>query len=490
MNILIGWLGRSDLNEPDGGAVASAVKAEEPDEVVVLSSHPAQASQAWAASLRRRTRARVLVHQATLRGPTDLTDIHHAATAAIRDTLERHPRKSRLTLLLSGGTPAMAAVFIILGKTRYPSRFLETSRGHGVRQVEVPFSLSAELLPDLLRAPDAELERLAGELPPATAEFDGLVHRSTAMRRLLARARRVALRSVPVLVEGESGTGKELLARALHQASPRRAQPFVAVNCGAIPEALVESELFGHEKGAFTGALAARLGHFREAHGGTLFLDEIGELPRAAQVKLLRTLQEGEVTAVGSSRAVAVDVRIIAASNRTLLHEVAAGRFRSDLYYRLAVAVLVLPPLRERTGDLDLLLDHGLKQINAEFAADPGYEPKRLTPAARAALHAHAWPGNVRELMNTLRRAALWTPGATVQGEDAREALLSAPSPLEVTAGEIDLPSHLAEIARRHLARALDAAGGNKSRAAAALGLASHQTLTNWIRRYGLATAR
>jgi transcriptional regulator with PAS, ATPase and Fis domain len=258
----------------------------------------------------------------------------------------------------------------------------------------------------------------------------------------------------------------------------------VAVNCGAIPEQLVESELFGHEKGAFTGATEARLGHFREAHGGTLFLDEIAELPKAAQVKLLRTLQQGEVLAVGSSRPVRVDVRIVAASNRPLLGEVAAGRFRSDLYYRLAVAILVLPPLRERAGDLDLLINHALAHINEEFAADPGYEPKRLEPAARAALHAHPWPGNVRELYNTMRRAALWTPGVVMRVADVREALLPMPGE---PAGEVDLPSVLAGVARQHLQRALEEAEGNKSRAAEMLGLASHQTLTNWMRRYGVA---
>jgi DNA-binding NtrC family response regulator len=306
------------------------------------------------------------------------------------------------------------------------------------------------------------------------------------MRRLVARARRVALRSVPALIEGESGTGKELLARALHYASPRARGPFVAVNCGAIAESLVESELFGHEKGAFTGAHSARPGHFREAHGGTLFLDEVAELPRAAQVKLLRTLQQGEVLAVGSSRPVPVDVRIVAAANRSLLGEVAAQRFRSDLYYRLAVAILVLPPLRERAGDLDLIIDHALEQINVEFAADPGYEPKRLQPAARAVLHAHGWPGNVRELLNTLRRAALWTPGAVMQAADVREALLPVPAPGQEARATGDLPALLAEVARREIEGALRECEGNKTRAAEQLGLASHQTLTNWMRRYGV----
>ncbi len=191
------------------------------------------------------------------------------------------------------------------------------------------------------------------------------------MARLLTRARHVAARAVPVLVEGETGTGKELLARAIHAASPRRGRPFIAVNCGAIPSELVESSLFGHAKGAFTGAIAERPGVFEAAHSGTLFLDELGELPLAAQVKLLRTFQEGEVTRVGETAARKVDVRIIAATHRDLLAEVTAGRFREDLFFRLAVAVLRLPPLRDRKGDLGLLIDHMFAQTWRTSPASP-----------------------------------------------------------------------------------------------------------------------
>jgi len=213
---------------------------------------------------------------------------------------------------------------------------------------------------------------------------------------------------------GQSGTGKELLARAIHQASPRRARPFVTVNCGAIAPDLIESELFGHEKGAFTGAVGQRVGYFESAHSGTLFLDELGELPKPAQVKRLRALQEGEVTRVGATAPTPVDVRILAATNRTLVEDVAAGRFREDLFYRLAVAVIHLPPLREREGDAGLLLDRLLDQVNRESETEPGYSPKILSVNARKLLLEHPWPGNVREMQNTLRRAAVWTPGPII----------------------------------------------------------------------------
>jgi transcriptional regulator with PAS, ATPase and Fis domain len=314
------------------------------------------------------------------------------------------------------------------------------------------------------------------------------------MRRLISLARRVAVRSIPVLIEGESGTGKELFARAIHRASPRNGRPFIAVNCGAIPRDLVESELFGHLKGAFTGASKDRKGYFEAANGGTLFLDEIGELPVSAQVKLLRVVQQGEIVRVGSTTPTPVDVRIVAATNRTLANEVREGRFREDLFYRLAVTILRIPPLRQRPGDLGLLVERLLGQVNEESATEPGYKSKVLSAGARNLLLNHFWPGNVRELLNTLRRAAVFSQSDTVQAEDVREALLPAVQdrPAEILnrpLGEgCNLPELLAEVARHYLERALGEARGNKSQAAQLVGLASYQTLTNWLEKYGVGT--
>ena len=226
----------------------------------------------------------------------------------------------------------------------------------------------------------------------------------------------------------------------------------------------------------------------------TLFLDEVGELPLPAQVKLLRTLQDGRIVRVGSTTPRRVDVRTVAATNRTLVEEVASGRFREDLFYRLAVAVLHLPPLRERQGDVGLLLDRLLDQVNEEHATQPGYEHKSVSVNARNLLLSHPWPGNVRELLNTLHRVALWTPGTTIRSRDVREALL--PSVPRQTSRILDrplddglnLPDLLAEVARHYLARALEETGENKTRAARLLGLSSYQTLTNWIRRYGVSS--
>jgi len=496
--VLVAWVGTTDLRAPTEehtvgcGPVAQALAARSFDEVVLLSNFGRGPVKSYVRWLSKRASCHIRVAHRPLSSPTEFGEIYVAAVETLQRIMRRHNNTADLTFHLSPGTPAMAAVWIILAKTRFPAELIESSREHGVRTVSVPFDISADFLPDLLRRPDEELQRLSAGLPPEAPEFSDIIHRGRAMKRLILRARRVAPRSVPVLIEGETGTGKELLARAIHRASPRRDRPFIAVNCGAIPPELVESELFGHVRGAFTGATASRKGHFAEAHGGTLFLDEVGELPKSAQVKLLRVLQDGEILPVGSSQTRRVDVRIIAATNRPLLSEVAAGSFREDLFHRLAVAVLYVPPLRERREDLPLLIDHFLSQINDEGKGQPGFVRKKLSAAAKDLLLRHSWPGNVRELQNTLRRAAIWTSDATLREEDIREALLPVARPLEDRIlgrplGEgLVLPELMASVARHYLKRAIDEAAGNKTRAAKLVGLPSYQTFTNWMRRYGV----
>jgi DNA-binding NtrC family response regulator len=257
---------------------------------------------------------------------------------------------------------------------------------------------------------------LAGELRRLTRSRDGtltmadIVTRSAAMRKVLASADKAAKSNIPALIEGESGVGKDMIARAIHGSSERRAKPFVAVNCGAMPENLVESILFGHEKGAFTGATEKHAGKFVEADGGTLFLDEVGELPLAAQVKLLRALQEGEVEPVGGRRPVKIDVRIISATNRDLIADVKAGRFREDLFYRLHVYPIAVPPLRQRPEDVPELARHFI----ARFAAEEGKPVRTIAPQAMQMLSAHTWPGNVRQLENAIFRAVVLAEGEEV----------------------------------------------------------------------------
>lgn len=494
--VLVAWIGKTDLRAPTEseqvgvGPIAQAVEKRPFDEAFLLSDYDDKTVQPYLKWLRSRCSSRIEVVPEKLSGPTEFGEIYEAAIRGVQRALGEGPRDTSLSFHLSPGTPAMAAVWIILGKTRFPAELLESSREHGVRTASVPFDISADFLPDLLRERDERLRQVSGAEPPEAPEFADIIHRSRVMSRLIQRARRVAVRNVPVLIEGESGTGKEMLARAIRQASPRRDRPFIPVNCGAIPAQLIESELFGYERGAFTDAKHLRKGYFETADSGTIFLDELGELPGPAQVKLLRVIQEGEIVRLGSSKPLRVDVRIVAATNRTLTEEIAAGRFREDLFYRLAVAVLKIPPLRERPGDIGLLIDHLLGLVNREAAAEPGFKEKKLSAGARNVLQEHPWPGNVRELLNSLRRAAIWSDGTTISGEDMREALLPAAIAVrqEVLGRPLgsgfNLSDLLTEVARHYLGRAMDEARGNKTKAAQLVGLPSYQTLTNWLTRY------
>ena len=496
--ILICWIGLTDLKAATGikevglGPICQAATDENYDEIVLIGDRPPEDNQAYIKWLKTRCKSKIMLHSVDLPSPTHFGAIYEAATCVIGDTKKRHPDELKLRYHLSPGTPAMAAVWIIIAKTRYPATLIESSIRGGVNVASVPFDISAEFIPDLLREPDEKLEKLASGLPPEAPEFESIIHRSNIMKRLITKARLIAPRSVPVLIEGDSGTGKELLARAIHKGSPRREKPFIAVNCGAIPSELVESELFGHEKGAFTGAERQRMGYFETAHTGTLFLDEIGELPLAAQVKLLRALQEREVTRLGASKPIPFDIRIIAATNRDLIEEVAAGCFRSDLFYRIAVAVLKLPPLKDRTGDIGLLTDSILDQINEESVDEPGYKYKKLSPGAKNLMIQQVWPGNVRELQNTLRRAAIWSSDTTIDLEDIRDALL----PMAPTIGDnllgrsiedgVNLSNLMEILACHYLERALEHASGNKTKAAESLGFSNYQTFTNWLKKYNV----
>jgi DNA-binding NtrC family response regulator len=309
---------------------------------------------------------------------------------------------------------------------------------------------------------------LRRELAELGAEVDGLVGHSLAIQHLRGLIKRIAPMPTTVLLQGESGTGKEVTARALHQMSARAARPFVPVNCGAITAELIESELFGHVKGAFTGASDRRNGLFYYAHGGTLFLDEIAELPLLMQTKLLRVLEERKVRPVGSEKEVPVDVRIITATNRELAGEVAAGRFRQDLYYRLAVVDIAIPPLRNRREDVADLAAHFMGLLSTQL----GVAPLALTREVLKDMAAYHWPGNVRELKNFLERSL-------ILGYFPIEALAAAGGvvpEVETDSGEMLDQLSLAEVEKRHVLRVLDMVSGNKSEAARRLGV-SRKTL-------------
>jgi DNA-binding NtrC family response regulator len=332
------------------------------------------------------------------------------------------------------------------------------------------------------------------------AGHEVIVGRSKPMQDVYKAIGRVSTSDATVLIRGESGTGKELVARAVYQHSSRAQKPFLVINCVAIPENLLESELFGYEKGAFTGAAHRRVGKIEQVHGGTVFLDEIGDMPSSIQSKILRLLQEKSIERLGGRRTIPVDVRILAATNRDLETALAEGRFREDLYYRLKVVTIELPPLRQRQDDIPLLTDFFL----ARYAAELGMDNPGIAPDAVATLNRHQWPGNVRELANTLQKSLIFSRGAPIRAEDVIQALSAEKIP-----GETD--SRAAEdIIRRwmraamtskaegdtfekimdHLAgllvgEALNLTDGNRSRAAKLLGL-SRPTLHSKIEKYGL----
>jgi DNA-binding NtrC family response regulator len=316
-----------------------------------------------------------------------------------------------------------------------------------------------------------------------------IVGRHPAMRRVLNTVERVADSLVTVLITGESGTGKELVVAALHDRSSRANRPLVIVNCGAIPENLIEAELFGHTRGAFTGAHAAREGLVAAAEGGTLFLDEVGELSLQVQVKLLRLLQQREYTMVGDSRVQKSDIRIVAATNRNLEAEVAARRFREDVYYRLNVVHVELPALRDRADDIELLAMHFLRTS----AARCGRPVTGFTPEALAALRAFPWPGNVRSLENTIERAVLFAHGSLISVEDLPEKIRQAPpaarpavaGPTALPDAGIDLRSVVEEYENQLITAALTRTNGNKNRAAQLLGL-NRTTLVEMLKRKGI----
>jgi DNA-binding NtrC family response regulator len=317
---------------------------------------------------------------------------------------------------------------------------------------------------------DAVLRREVQQLRRAVREdysFHQILGKSKPMREVFDLIRRVADSQTNVLITGESGTGKELAAKAIHFNSDRRGGPFVPVNCAAIPEALLESELFGHMKGAFTDAKGDKRGLFEEAHGGTLFLDEISELPLMLQAKILRAIQEKEIRRVGSTKAVAVDTRIIAATNLALADEVKAKRFREDLYYRLNVIEIRMPPLRERREDIPLLVDAFLKKC-----AEAGRKAvKGLAESALALLMDYPWPGNVRELENVIERAVTLARGERVMPEDLPPAIHGARGDRKVVDDAADRTLPLEDVEKEYILRILDKTGGNKYQAAQLLGI-------------------
>jgi len=357
-----------------------------------------------------------------------------------------------------------------------------------MKPVGIPQLRAAVFKAQKEREKNRELERKDREIEQLREEaghrggVPGIIGSSRAMDEVLRKIRLVAPTRMNVLIQGESGTGKEVVAREIHAQGPRRESPFVPVNCAAIPENLLESEMFGHERGAFTGAVAARAGKFEMAGGGTLFLDEIGEISPALQAKLLRAIEQKEMNRVGSDQVIRVDVRILAATNRDLREKVQEKAFREDLFYRLNVFNITVPPLRERREDIPKFAEHFLEQVSRENSVPR----KRLSPEAVRLLLSYRWPGNIRELRNAVETSALVAEGDTIRVEDLPAEISTGRLPPS-TSGPIPLPAPktLQEIEREAVVAALEETGGNKTRAAKILGIGL-RTLHRKVKEYGI----
>lgn len=511
--ILVSWIGHADLRSmaesltekqqaklweiigqskplTGSGPVKALVKAREFAEIHLLSSYPASTNRQFAKWLGHQ----VTMHPVSEGDPTDHGRILRCVQPVL-DSIVIQPQQE-LCFHLSPGTPAMASIWLLLAKSKYPATLFQTYNDR-VTEADIPFDVTVDVVPQLLRDPDRYWEHLSSEGPSETFGFSDIAGNSKPIRVATGRAKRAALFDVTVLILGESGTGKEMFASAIHNASHRRDKPFVAINCAAISRELLESELFGHVKGAFTGADSNRAGAFEQADGGTLFLDEVGECDLSMQAKILRLLQPPHgaepstrvFRRVGSTKDQTANVRVIAATNRNLGEEIAKGRFREDLYYRLATITLKLPPLRQRDGDIPVIAKTLLKQVNEQFQSSkrPGYQPKTLTPDTLSYMSKQPWRGNVRELYNSLVQACVMQDGTTLMPEDIAAAAFDIP--LETNGEEpglgdgFSIDDHLAEIQRRYIEKAMKQAGGVKTRAAKLLGLSSYQTLDNRLER-------
>ncbi|HZR07066.1 MAG TPA: sigma-54 dependent transcriptional regulator [Myxococcales bacterium] len=398
----------------------------------------------------------------------------------------RMPKMNGLDLVRAAQTVSPETTVIVMSAYGSHELAIEAMKAGAYDYLGKPFRPDEVLL--VLRKAE-ERERLRRENLRLREEVSRrapqLVADGPAMKEVMRVVQKVAPTPTTVLIEGESGTGKELVARALHDLSPRAERPFVAVNCGAIPETLIESELFGHAKGAFTDARTAKRGLFEEADGGTLLLDEIGELPLLVQPSLLRVLQQGEVRRVGDSRAARVDVRVLAATNRDLSAHVQAGRFREDLYYRLNVVQLKLPPLRERQDEIAVLAERILARHSDRIAMPP----RRLSPRALELLQRYRWPGNVRELENALERAVVLAEDEEIGPEalpDAvQRAVVPEPPPSHPDPGDLSVKRAQRALEAELIRRALERTQGNRTKAAELLEL-SPRALLYKIREYGL----
>jgi len=525
MNILVSWIGDTDFKSllesedehvvnllksevrnayeapKDGGPVKTMLTHKKFDKIYLLSNRSKELTSAYIETLDDELNIEVILK--AFDNPSDYKEIYIASNDALESVFKNLDKHSNeLSILLSPGTPAMAAIWVLLGKTNFPAKFWQTWNGD-VSETEIPFDITLDVVSEVINRADGVFKHLLESAPSDIEGFEAITGDSKAIRLAVGRARKSAVRNVSVLLCGESGTGKELFANAMHKASLRKDEPFVAINCAAVPKELLESELFGHVKGAFTGARADKEGAFKRADGGVLFLDEVGECDLQMQAKLLRVLQPPigatssirEFLPVGSEKIERSDVRVIAATNRNLAEMIKENLFREDLFYRLAMIIIKLPALRERKTDIPAIANEILNQVNSEFfLGDSTYKDKCFCDRTKNFVKKYDWPGNVRELRNVIIQSVVMSDSEEITVDDIKSAVSEQPgslSPkndiLEVALGEgFELKQHLATVNKHYLERALKESNGMKTKAAKLLGFDNYQTLDAQLSKFGI----
>ncbi len=500
MNILLSWLGTRDidnmLQDKFAAIAAVAVKSEKPfDKIVILAN---QREEVWSEfenfiqkrlAFAGRPTADVAVKQAHIESPIDYPSIARETEKWVGKLSDE---ADRLTINLTSGTPAMTVLSVLVGKGKSNVHFIQVSPDNELIAADIPLDFGREYIRS------AAKNQASGAVanPKLANAFSSITALSSEMQQVITKAKRVAASEVPALILGETGTGKEEMAKAIHKASLRVDKPMKTVNCGALAPTLIESTLFGHKKGAFTGADNNHPGLFEQADGGTLFLDEVGELSLDVQVKLLRAIQQGEVTPLGSTETKTVDVRVIAATHQNLQRLVSEGKFREDLFYRLAVGIITVPSLKQRLADIPAIVAHLTEQINKAGAKHPAYVSKEISEDGIKFICEQPWPGNIRELWSTLNRAFLWSDSPVVNRHDLSQVMLTRPAASDDVSisltfnDKIDIVQLTDNFQKKYVEAALKASGNVKKHATQMLGLKDHQTLTNWMKRLGISTEK
>ena len=497
VNILLSWLGTKDIdNMLDGEKNASistlATNSQTPfDKIVILSNHQHKYWEKFEDFVKKRMATigkpyhDMQVHKANIASPIDYESIHKVTALWINKLSEE---ADSLSINLTSGTPAMTTLSVLIGKGKANTQFVQTTPKNEMIYVDIPIDFGQEYV----KSASKNIANTAISEPKIEQAFSKLTAKSVQMQNVVNKAKKIAASEVPALILGETGTGKELMATAIHKGSLRENKPLKVINCGAFAENLVDSTLFGHKKGSFTGAERDHPGLFEQADGGTLFLDEVGELTPEIQVKLLRALQQGEINRLGDTQTTNVDVRVIAATHKDLSKLVEEGKFREDLFYRLAVGIIQMPALRERIEDITVIVDQLVKQINKAGSKHPDYISKNISEKGIKFILSQPWQGNIRELWSTLNRAFLWSDSPTINENDLSSAMINRTknkSSTDITLSyddKIDIAQLVDNYKKAYVLAALKASGNVKKHAAQMLGIKDHQTLSNWMKRLNI----